>query len=248
MRKVLRGFNNKKLGLSLDVYIHEDREWFKAQDISEFLGYTATAQMTRNLDSDESHRYMHNMHTINNASYTAMFIDEYALYELILKVRKTDKVRYDKAKAFQSWVFGEVLPSIRRNDSYILAEGVKEGYQIAKEAYERALSVLLEDNPTLEDVVEMDKVRQMREKVIRELNEKVSLFEFQRDEAVLCFNDLRVVVLNMFAKRNDMNINVGELPATKQLEMWNQLSLEYPEIKDMWDKIIKIAKGEYKND
>lgn len=119
MKKLDRYFINERLGLELDIYEDNGKEWFKAQDISTFFGYDATAQMTRNLNKPEMHSYMQTLHTAQGNEYQAMFIDEYALYELTLKITKANPERYEKAQVFQDWVFGELLPELRKNGGYL---------------------------------------------------------------------------------------------------------------------------------
>ena len=119
MKKLDKIFRNERLGLELDIYDENGKEWFKAQDISEFFGYDATAQMTRNLNKPELHSCMQTLHTGQGNEYQAMFIDEYALYELTLKITKANPERYKKAQVFQDWVFGELLPELRKHGGYL---------------------------------------------------------------------------------------------------------------------------------
>lgn len=119
MVKYEKGFKNDKLGLELDIYEKDGREWFLAKDITDFLEYDATAQATRYLNDPELHSCMSTWHTAQGNSYQAMFIDEYALYEMMLRVTKKDTTRYEKAREFQKWVFGEILPLIRKNGAYV---------------------------------------------------------------------------------------------------------------------------------
>lgn len=119
MEKINKKFQNSRLGLELDVYVHDGKEWFLAKDISDYLGYEATAQATRHLNRPEIHSCVSTWHTAQGNEYQAMFIDEYALYEMMIRVTRKDQERYAKAQAFQDWVFGEVLPSIRVNGGYI---------------------------------------------------------------------------------------------------------------------------------
>lgn len=121
MEIIKNGFRNERLGVELDVYIIEGKEWFKAQDISEFLGYQKTTNMTRNIDFIEENSCTRNMSTAQGNNYDAMFINEFALYEIICKIRKSDIDRYLLARNFQKWVFGDVLPSLRKN-GYIIDE------------------------------------------------------------------------------------------------------------------------------
>lgn len=126
MEIIKNGFKNEKLEIELDVYIIEGKEWFKAQDISEYLGYRDTDKMTRNIDNIDKNSCTHIMGTAQNNKYYATFINEFALYEAILKIRKSDLSRYEKARNFQEWIFEEVLPSIRKNNYYVDKENITE--------------------------------------------------------------------------------------------------------------------------
>lgn len=126
MKIIKNGFKNARLGIELDVYIIDGKEWFKAQDISEFFGYAKTTNMTRNIDFIEENSYTHIMRTEQGNSYPAQFINEFALYEVICKIRKVDVQRYTKAREFQKWVFEEVLPSLRKNNFYVDGENINE--------------------------------------------------------------------------------------------------------------------------
>ena len=119
MKIIKNGFRNERLGVELDVYVIEGREWFKAKDVADFIGYKATNDMTKYIFNQDKH-----LNTINNRTEfgnnsNIVLIDEFGLYECILKVRQTKDGKFEKAREFQEWVFGEVLPSLRKNNSYI---------------------------------------------------------------------------------------------------------------------------------
>lgn len=120
------GFKNVRLGIELDVYVIEGKEWFKAQDISKYLGYIKPSDMTRNVDSIEENSCTHIMRTAQGNEYEATFINEFALYEAILKIRKSDIERYNKAREFQKWVFSEVLPSLRKANFYVDKDNINK--------------------------------------------------------------------------------------------------------------------------
>lgn len=131
MEIIKNGFKNDILGIELDVYMIEGKEWFKAQDISEYLGYKDTRQMTRNLEITEFNSCLHIMQTVSGNSYEALLINEFVLYEAILKIRNSEidavkQERYNKARKFQQWVFSEVLPSIRKNNYYVDKENITD--------------------------------------------------------------------------------------------------------------------------
>ena len=118
MVKYEKGFKNDKLGLELDVYYVDGvNEWFLAKDVSDFLGYGKAGDMTR-LISFEENLASHNMR-IGNTNTNVTMINEFGLNEILCKITKSDIKRWNKARAFQRWVFGEVLPLIRQNGSYV---------------------------------------------------------------------------------------------------------------------------------
>ena len=124
MEIIKNGFKNERLGIELDVYVIDGKEWFKAQDVSEYLEYAETKDMTRNIDFIGENTYRHNMQTAQGNNYEAIFINEIALYEIICKIRKSNTERYNKAREFQKWVFEEVLPSLRKNNFYVDSENI----------------------------------------------------------------------------------------------------------------------------
>ena len=114
-------FVNHNLGIDLDIYKDENgKEWFLGTDVAKFFGFRDSSNMTRLITDLEEHTRPHNMRGAQGNEYIAIMIDEYALYEITVKIRKTDSNnRYDLAKSFRDWVFGEVLPKLRKNGAYV---------------------------------------------------------------------------------------------------------------------------------
>ena len=110
MEKINQKFVNKELNLSLDVYRDDGREWFKAQDISEFLGYCDTHHMTRYIRVPEQHIKKVRIRSKQGNAYDAIFIDENALYEVLLRVTQADITRYNKARALYIWIVNDIIP------------------------------------------------------------------------------------------------------------------------------------------
>lgn len=238
MEKLDKKFKNEKLGLELDIYKDETgKEWFKAQDVSEFLGYRMASDMTRLITFDENVT-THIMRTgVNNTSTVAM-INEMAIYEIVCKITKADANRYEKAREFQRWVFGEVLPEIRKHGAYILADDEKQAYERAIAGYKSAIERLEAARRVSSEF------SAARGRTIDLLNSRVEDAEYNRDELILCCNDLRFIIGKMFVKRNNLDIDVESIPVTRQEEIFDQVALEYPELKDTWYKVIAILRGE----
>lgn len=121
MVKYEKGFKNDKLGLELDIYfIDEDcKTWFRAKDVSDFFGYNQAKDMLRISNFMNDHTCRHNVPRSNGSMYEMVFIDEFLLFEVCCKINRSDAQRFEKAEEFQKWVFGEVLPLIRKNGSYV---------------------------------------------------------------------------------------------------------------------------------
>lgn len=90
----------------------DDEPWFVAADVADILGYSATAAMTRTLDEDE--KGVQSLHTPGGEQQFTV-INEPGLYSAILRSR------VEGAQKFKRWVTHEVLPSVRRTGSYIVA-------------------------------------------------------------------------------------------------------------------------------
>lgn len=124
MKIIKNGFTNERLWIELDVYVINEKEWFKAQDISELLKYKDTRQMTRSIEITSFNSCLQSLQTGSGNKYEALFINESALYEIIFSITKRDIDRYNKAREFQKWVYEEVLPSLRKNNFYVDNENI----------------------------------------------------------------------------------------------------------------------------
>jgi prophage antirepressor-like protein len=83
--------------------------WFVARDVCDILGIQEPANVMRHFPVNEKGLY--NIQTLGGVQKT-LCINEPGLYRLIFKSRKTD------AEAFKTWIFTEVLPSIRKGGMY----------------------------------------------------------------------------------------------------------------------------------
>ena len=98
--------------------------WLKAREVATILGYANTKQaITKNVDEDDKQTYAKILETLqvgglserppDSNDKNAIYINEPALYSLILNSRKQE------AKAFKKWVCSEVLPDIRKHGVYV---------------------------------------------------------------------------------------------------------------------------------
>ena len=83
--------------------------WFFAKDVCAVLGLENNSQAISTLEDDEKGVTISD--TLGGSQQMAI-VNEPGLYRLVFKSRKAE------AKAFQKWVFTEVLPSIRKRGVY----------------------------------------------------------------------------------------------------------------------------------
>ena len=96
-------------GCTLRVVMIEGEPWFVATDLAKTLGYRDAEKMTRLLDDD--HKGTHIVGTPSGDQELTV-ISEAGMYRAIMRSQRAE------AKAFERWVVGDVLPSIRRTGSY----------------------------------------------------------------------------------------------------------------------------------
>ncbi|BDB14039.1 BRO-N domain-containing protein [Acidithiobacillus ferrooxidans] len=116
--------------MQVRVVIKDGEPWFAAHDVAMALEYAKARDMTRILGEDE--KSIHKVRTLGGGQ-DLLVINEKGLYRAIFGSRKPE------ALAFQDWVFGEVLPAIRKQGFYgqapstdkpsIAHTDIKEPYQ-----------------------------------------------------------------------------------------------------------------------
>lgn len=93
---------------------HDDGEvWFVAPDVCDALDVGNVSMAVGRLDDDE--KGISSIDTLGGPQEVTI-ISESGLYSLVLTSRKPE------AKRFKKWVTSEVLPSIRKTGSYIMAQ------------------------------------------------------------------------------------------------------------------------------
>lgn len=235
MKKIENKFVNEKLGLMLDVYVDENgREWFKAQDVSEFLEYRMASDMTRIISFEENSTTRVMRSGINNTS-TISFINEMAIYEIVCKITKADAVRYEKAREFQRWVFGEVLPEIRKHGAYVMGSTEKEAYENAIAGYKATLKRIEENQKIAREFADA------RTKTIDNLNEKIGDLEYKYTEVFMAANDMRFIIGNTFAKANGFDKRLEEMGPVQQEDIFRTAERDIPEFREAWAKIMNIV-------
>lgn len=96
--------------------IKDDEPWWVLRDVCDVIGLGSPHKVAERLDEDERNQ-IPLPHPQNPERTVAMtVISEAGLYNVIIRSDKPE------AKAFKRWVTHEVLPSIRKNGAYAVAE------------------------------------------------------------------------------------------------------------------------------
>lgn len=108
----------EKEGMKLEVWMNDGKEFFPAKEVAEILGYINPLKAIRDHCKDKG--------CTNRSVLTAggtqqkKYIDEGNLYRLIAKSELPD------AEKFESWIFDEVLPAIRKHGGYLTSQKIEE--------------------------------------------------------------------------------------------------------------------------
>ena len=121
MTKNLKVFEKEEFG-KLEVLIENEKEYFPASDVAKILGYTNPQKAIKDhCKQDLPYLIICSVGVVtgkksdgeNSIQYVnKKFIDEGNLYRLIVKSK------LPQAEKFESWVFEEVLPTIRKTGMY----------------------------------------------------------------------------------------------------------------------------------
>lgn len=150
--------------------------WWIAKDICYILDITNSRDALQRIDQDDV-CLTDIMDSVGRNQKTNI-INESGLYSLVIQSRKPE------AKKFKKWITSEVLPSIRKTGQYSLPKSDDELILIGYEKLLQRVSVLTEENKTLDirvkklihdpktyTTTEIAKELQMRS--AQELNEKL---------------------------------------------------------------------------
>lgn len=109
----LQIFKSEKFG-EIEILIENGREYFPATEVAKILGYSNPQKAVR--DHCKEKGCTNRSVLTKGGKQEKKFIDEGNLYRLITKSN------LPQAEVFESWVFDEVLPSIRKTGMYATDE------------------------------------------------------------------------------------------------------------------------------
>ena len=115
MKNQIQIFENQEFGAIRTLSNEQGEVLFCAKDVAVALGYKNPTKAAR-IHVDEEDRCMSEMDTLQRGAQSTIFINESGLYALILSSK------LDSAKRFKHWVTGEVLPCIRKQGGYMVAQ------------------------------------------------------------------------------------------------------------------------------
>ncbi|WP_296113024.1 phage antirepressor [uncultured Anaerococcus sp.] len=112
--KELKIFDNKEFGKIRTILDEDNEPWFVGKDVAEILEYAKPRNaISRHVD-DEDKKGAPIQGDLGGTQEMTL-INESGLYSLIFSSKM------DKAKEFKRWVTSEVLPAIRKDGGYIVA-------------------------------------------------------------------------------------------------------------------------------
>lgn len=114
----LKVFNHKQFG-ELEVLIIDGKEYFASTFVAKQLGYTNPHKAVRDHCRYLTKREVPHPQS-KNKTIKKNFIPEGDLYRLIANSE------LPSAKKFESWVFDEVLPAIRKHGAYMTPETIEQ--------------------------------------------------------------------------------------------------------------------------
>ena len=141
MNNELRVFENAEFGSVRTVEI-EGKPYFVANDVTKALGYSNSRDAVARHCKGVVKRDTPTTSGIQSMSY----IPEGDLYRLITHSK------LPSAERFESWVFDEVLPSIRKNGGYISGQETMSGDELMAKALLVAQNKIAERDKRIEEM------------------------------------------------------------------------------------------------
>ena len=183
----LQIFNNEEFG-SVRTITKDNKTYFVGNDVAKALGYSETAKAIRTHCKGVSEMDI----PTNGGVQTMKMITEGDIYRLVIKSQ------LPQAEKFESWVFDNILPSIRKNGGYIANQEQMTPEQIVANALIVAQNIISQKDRQIEemkpkadffDAVAGSKTAISMNEVAKVLNIKGygrnNLFEFLRENKVL---------------------------------------------------------------
>ncbi len=138
----LQIFRDKNFG-EIRVIEKDGKVWLCGKDVAKTLGYKDTVNALKTHCKEDGVSFHHLTDSLGRKQQ-AKFIDEGNLYRLISHSELPD------AERFESWIFDEVLPSIRKHGGYIAGQEAMTDDELLARAYLVAQSKIEEKDRAIE--------------------------------------------------------------------------------------------------
>lgn len=125
---------------SQNITVHIDESgapWWEAQDVCAVLGISDTSKAVSRLKLGEKK---------TSESRNVLILNEKGLYRLIMRSNKPE------AERFQDWVFGEVLPQIRKTGQYQMPQAMPQAPQPALTSPQEQLQLVRDAAEFIEEM------------------------------------------------------------------------------------------------
>lgn len=129
----LMSFDNPEFG-AIRTLKENDKVWFCAADVAKALGYTNPNKAVNDHCRAITKRSTH----ISGKMQDINFIPEGDVYRLIIRSKLPE------AEKFESWVFDDILPSVRKNGGYIVGQENMTQEEFLAQAYMMSQNILKE--------------------------------------------------------------------------------------------------------
>ena len=192
----LQIFNNEEFG-SVRTITKDGKTYFVGNDVAKALGYSETAKAIRTHCKGVSEMDI----PTNGGVQTMKMITEGDIYRLVIKSQ------LPQAEKFESWVFDNVLPSIRKTGSYAVPMTTGEQIQL-----------LAQGNVELNQRV--DKV----EDKVRSLEDDMPLYGCEIDEVQ---KHVRRKGVDVLGGKNSEAYHDGSIRSKVYSDIYSQLKREY---------------------
>ena len=196
MENIVETYTSKEFG-SVRTVTKDGKTYFVGNDVAKALGYSETAKAIRTHCKGVSEMDI----PTNGGVQTMKMITEGDIYRLVIKSQ------LPQAEKFESWVFDNVLPSIRKTGSYAVPMTTGEQIQL-----------LAQGNVELNQRV--DKV----EDKVRSLEDDMPLYGCEIDEVQ---KHVRRKGVDVLGGKNSEAYHDGSIRSKVYSDIYSQLKREY---------------------
>lgn len=219
MNEIVEFFEKEEM--KIEVFIKDGKEYFPAKEVAEALGYQNPLEAIRDHCRKEGVAFRSvgvitgkktdGSNAIQNVD--KKYIDEGNLFRLIVKSQLPG------AAKFESWVFDEVLPAIRKKGSYSLTESREKINTMIEMKVEEKLTGFIEViEKTMGDIEEEERVE--RNKFLDEIMKGAKEgFEKKTENIFMPLEEFQKMVLRHDEEIAELNKKIDKMEKNeKRLE------------------------------